>query len=930
MRPHRGLFTWTFIGTYDMYDRLNRFARKFSHVGLFNFRVQADGTITGQVLPLDEQARLAHPEIEWYLTIRNDGYRSIFTALVTDPSARSTFLAEIARLLDTYPWVSGIDLDLERGPNEYRSQTTDLFRAVAGVVHARGKKLHADLPPKQGDHSPWWEEWCDYGALASILDTCLIMTYGFAWAGSAVGPITPRSWLEATYDYAVTRFRPEQIFMGLPAYGFRWRLDKTPQELGRTYRGVGGPYLPFLDWMQGTNTHTDGLHDGQPATETQPHIAWAGIWDEENWQTRGLFHVYDVLDARDFSLTSPAASDRWGNRYYFTSARKDRLTTFEGVAVDRAGDSYDDHEGAVIVEPYEEHWAAVVHPRVWHREDEYIATGNGRWETIYDPVTGEPVGDEWVGLTTFMLDFAPVVPGSETIYLNGRPTDEYSLDYDTGLLTFYEAPAEGVDITATYDYTEVEGRALYNLNVAQGGMYDLALLVSFPWFDKRQLAVELDGERFIIGGPGVVEQWYPLFQVPHWIVVARRALSAGSHTFRLLGTDLGSDPGVRLYRIVLASAVTQEVVAGSGSATVHAQPLVDRDGNPAYPHQNRFRVALEWLRRAPDPAPIWGTRWTEYPLGALSNPAYRIAGNWRVEEYVPTDVGSGTGNQDPEVGASEGSGSTSGSRAVRGLGTLDLDYDGFMDLVVTANVVPGGGTTRCGVSHAGYRAALESSGRVVLFDGTRELASAPAAYAPGVLRTLRLRLRNDLADVWVDGEHVLGPVAVAPRAGSAGLFAEGGEARFTAFLVGDAHWYMPMEAIRLRRPDGVEEVIGRVDRSGVQWNEWGYFRLTDESREELDTRTERFSLDWDYAASQTFALAPGAYPLTVRFEDPGVWVARVYLGDADGFSEACWADWETHRRYADLAHYRWGLAGTGFWALGMEDPKLLPHLPDQT
>ena len=29
------------------------------------------------------------------------------------------------------------------------------------------------------------------------------MSYGMAWAGSAPGPVSPRSWLEGIYDYAV-------------------------------------------------------------------------------------------------------------------------------------------------------------------------------------------------------------------------------------------------------------------------------------------------------------------------------------------------------------------------------------------------------------------------------------------------------------------------------------------------------------------------------------------------------------------------------------------------------------------------------------------------------------------------------------------------------------------------------------------------------
>lgn len=59
-----------------------------------------------------------------------------------------------------------------------------------------------------------------------------------AWAGSAHGPVSPRDWLEGIYDYAVSAMSPDKIFIGLPAYGWNWRIHDTPENLRVTYRGV--------------------------------------------------------------------------------------------------------------------------------------------------------------------------------------------------------------------------------------------------------------------------------------------------------------------------------------------------------------------------------------------------------------------------------------------------------------------------------------------------------------------------------------------------------------------------------------------------------------------------------------------------------------------------------------------------------------------
>lgn len=58
--------------------------------------------------------------------------------------------------------------------------------------------------------------------------------------------------------------------------------------------------------------------------------------------------------------------------------------------------------------------------------------------------------------TLFYLNNSLVVSGSEAIYLDGTAQTQgvnYTIDYATGNITFSEAPATGVAITADYKYT---------------------------------------------------------------------------------------------------------------------------------------------------------------------------------------------------------------------------------------------------------------------------------------------------------------------------------------------------------------------------------------------------------------------------------------------------------------------------------------------
>lgn len=93
-----------------------------------------------------------------------------------------------------------------------------------------------------------------------------------------------------------------------------------------------------------------------------------------------------------------------------------------------------------------EEW--VVH-NVYHEVDVQLIKSK-----LYS-ITGENVGTGDGSTTQFTLAHIPVEEYSEIIYLDGveqtRGTD-YTIDYETGMITFSTAPSSGVAITADYQY----------------------------------------------------------------------------------------------------------------------------------------------------------------------------------------------------------------------------------------------------------------------------------------------------------------------------------------------------------------------------------------------------------------------------------------------------------------------------------------------
>lgn len=351
---NRNVMAWTFMGNTRMHQVLREKGNKLSHVGIFTFEVSADGTIseTGTAVSTILPYVKKWPHIKWLLTIMNHGTASIFTALRENTDdAQDTFISEIVRIIDKYPWCSGIDIDLERGGElANRAKANALFSRIYSTVKAKGASLHVNicLPGMTSvGGSVGGENWCVYADLDAYCDTAAIMSYGMSWAGSAPGPVSPRSWLEGIYSYAANAMNPDKIMMGLPGYGWRWQIYDTTENLGTTYRGTSLTYYAAKYWMEGLYNHTG---DAPP----QPFIPFFSYWDWTDMVPWGLLHVYDFMEGWDTSreTAEPTKHETYSGRKYLTTYLKQQKVSFGAISVDRNGvpDSYSGN--AVIGEGY--------------------------------------------------------------------------------------------------------------------------------------------------------------------------------------------------------------------------------------------------------------------------------------------------------------------------------------------------------------------------------------------------------------------------------------------------------------------------------------------------------------------------------------------------------------------------------------------------
>lgn len=810
---------WSFMGNARMYEALRDYGNRLDTVGIFTFEVDATGTIseTGTSISTMMTYIRKWTHIKWMLTVMNHGTASIFTALRNNTNgAKDKFLTELVRIMEKYPWCAGVDIDLERGGGyENREAANALFRDIYQTVKEYNpeKLVNICLPGMTGvQGSVGGENWCVYADLDAYCDTASIMSYGMAWAGSAPGPVSPRSWLEGIYNYAVTAMQPGKIFMGLPGYGWNWQIHDTPENLGESYRGVSNTYYAAKLWMTGGYNFTD---DAPP----QPFIPILAYWDDYDKVPYAFPQVYDFMEGQDAaSYEYPLLSDTYNRRNYLTAYAKEQKAEFGSIVIDRSGGNPDSYSGIVSV------------------SDSLVTLGD-------------------------------------------------------------------------------DGEAVYRFTISTAGTYDVAVRLCYPFWDKNGIYVSIDGSRTHFSESRL---WWPYWRSTFWITLAKGVrLSAGTHTITV-SVDV---KGVQFYGFRVCSDFREFPTAGEASFTLSPRQFLDVDGNLCQPDKG-FKLTCEMLRRKPDSALVWYEDFRDE--GALPESYWTtLSGSftvWREEEYAPGRVYS----------------------QLEGSGRLAWQYSGFSDIHLRARLAfPANGSGRAGVFCGEIFCCLNyDSQRVELYQGATLLGS----YSTSISRTpdaslrsnpsmytVEMRIRGNRVRVYSGSSYTL-RFSATVSGFSSGFAGYRSDNRTVCELLrlGDAWTYEPYERFDVAFPDGTVTEYGRLPRSNAVWDEeFQVFTLTSDV-EESGTRSEEISLDYDFFHSHLMELSCGNdYTVRVTPKDINIWISRLFLGDADGFSILYYQDVDSLVYWANEAAYRWKLRGIAIWSLGQEDMRLWEALPKQ-
>ncbi|OUQ80162.1 LysM peptidoglycan-binding domain-containing protein [Flavonifractor sp. An100] len=158
--------------------------------------------------------------------------------VLTDPAVQSVLVAELLELLPKKGY-RGLDVDFEYlYPSDaplyaqFISRLRDTFSPLGiPVIVALVPKVFAEQPGTL-------YEGHDYQLLGQAADFVLLMTYEWGYTEGPPMAVAPIRNVRQVLDYAVTVIKPEKIFLGIPNYGYDW---KVPFRQGSKAKSISNP-----------------------------------------------------------------------------------------------------------------------------------------------------------------------------------------------------------------------------------------------------------------------------------------------------------------------------------------------------------------------------------------------------------------------------------------------------------------------------------------------------------------------------------------------------------------------------------------------------------------------------------------------------------------------------------------------------------------
>lgn len=216
-------------------SEVNKVGKHLTNVAFFSYRVKADGSLISleDAKPL-EAVRKSDATPMMVLTNFTEGNFSAEVAhkIFTDKKTSKQLINNVLTTMKNKGFKS-LNIDFEHIKAEDRDLYNGFLETIIPKVKDAGYTVSTALAPKtSAEQGGAWHGAHDYKRHGQLADFVILMTYEWGWSGGPPRAVAPIPEVRDVLDYAVSVIPSKKIVMGVPLYGYDWKL---PYEEGKPW-----------------------------------------------------------------------------------------------------------------------------------------------------------------------------------------------------------------------------------------------------------------------------------------------------------------------------------------------------------------------------------------------------------------------------------------------------------------------------------------------------------------------------------------------------------------------------------------------------------------------------------------------------------------------------------------------------------------------
>ncbi len=216
-------------------NMVNKYARYLTYFSVSSYRLTASGELTS----IDDAPVLTaiqNTNAVPMLVVTNftgEAFSPDITrALFTNDQVRETFVNNLISIINQKEYIA-VNIDFEENYPEDRELYNQFLRTITPLLKEQGVLVSTTLAPKISPTEPvaWFGGLDhDYGAHGQIVDFVIIMTYDIGgWFSGPPAAVSPIQIVRQVISFAISTIPANKIMLGLPLYGYDWRLPFNPE-----------------------------------------------------------------------------------------------------------------------------------------------------------------------------------------------------------------------------------------------------------------------------------------------------------------------------------------------------------------------------------------------------------------------------------------------------------------------------------------------------------------------------------------------------------------------------------------------------------------------------------------------------------------------------------------------------------------------------